>query len=234
MPKKKKNIIDSSKGSPNRQKNILANFKWNYVINFFVTIVGVFLGVSLSNWSTHSFKNEITKNTLNLLYDECFHNLAACRQIYLQLNDTSFTNYDFPLVIIDISNKLILDDNFYNVGNIELFTLLSRYLKVAKNLNSKLDSYSESFPNDKSLVLNEILILETSMLIALNYRIREKLRDLNLVTQWATDMYSVTQKELEKIAQAVIDGKFNVIIKDSTYALPKSWKQLSIKDLYPH
>ena len=46
-------------------------------------------------------------------------------------------------------DKLIQDDNFYNVGNIELYSLLSLYIKQAKNLNLQLDSYSESFLNDK-------------------------------------------------------------------------------------
>ncbi len=234
MPKKKNNRLDSTKEPSNRQNNILANFKWNYVINFFITLVGVFLGVSLSNWSNQSFKNESTTNNFNLLYTECATNLTVCKEIYIQLNDTSFTDYDFPLIFLDVSNKLIRDDNFYNVGNIELYTLLLLYLNEAKNLKLQLNSYSVSFLNDKSMVLNEILLLKTSMLIALNYRIREKLRDFNLVTHFVTNMHYENLKELKKIAQAVIEGNFNLSIKDSTYALPKSWKQLNINDLYPH
>lgn len=233
MSKTKKHRPDSNKEPSNGQKNIFANFKWSYVINFIITLTGVFCGVTLSNWVAQSSKNESTNNNFNQLYTECYHNLGSCKQIYYQLNDTSFTDFIFPLIYVDVSNKLILDDNFYNVGNIELYDLLLTYNNLAENLNMQLDSYIESYINDNSLMTNEILLMQTSMFIAINYRIRKRLRELNLVTHIITDINKKNLKELKKVAQAVLEGNFIMVRGDSSKNLPKSWKKLSIEDLYP-
>ncbi len=230
MSKKKKSIPDSNKESLNRQKNIFANFKWSYVINFLITLIGVFGGVYLSNLYFQSSKNESTINKFNLLYTECYQNFSIGQLIYLQLNDTSRTDYAFQLLYVGISNSLLQDNNFYSVGSAELYDLILNNASLTSELNKRLELYSKAFQYDQSRFENLGLLYNISRSIAYNARIRQRLRDKNLVRQVITEIHEQNMQDHQAIVKIILDGEYEYFYKDSILTTPTSWKEIRTID----
>lgn len=206
----------------------LKSKKWDYLLSFFTMIIGIWIGFYLSNLSGQKSKNESTIAKLNYLYDECASNLHSGEKIYEQLNDTTQKRYMFPQIITFASDALELDDNLYNVVNTELYSLLLRYFRQIKELQSGMDTYCDylnrnnNIFNEELLSMNEYLIRYSAFFIATSFELRNYLRKRNFSSMSYRKIYVEQGDKINDIRQHILDGKFRFVRPESTYNIQKS------------
>jgi len=82
----------------------------------------------------------------------------------------------------------------------------------------------------KNRFANLGLLYNISRSIAYNARIRQRLRDKNLVRQVITEIHEQNMQGIQAIVKIILDGEYEYFYRDSILTTPTSWKEIRTID----
>ena len=201
--------------------NTLKERKWDYLINFFVMLIGIWVGFYLANLSDQERKNEATLNNLGYLYTECADNFATAKGIYSQLINRGLLQPLAPSLERYSILSLVADANLNNIVDLELYSLLLSYSKLTGFINRSITVYNNiflnnDFANTDKLQMRHFLINRTAKFIAINYDLRDQLRDKGFYQRTTIDIDYEINSRINGITNYILNGEFTLTHPDGT------------------
>ncbi len=190
--------------------------KWEYFLNFFAMVVGIFFGFMLANYQNDlSLKTELEAK-LEFMKRECDYNMGNGFEVKKNLEDTVSFYKLYPKMSTSSILSVINDPYTNKIINYDLYNLLLGYLQICENINFVIPRYNEHIIannyqyNDNLSATRKSLVHYLSYFLAQINLIKSELNVHFGIRNQYTEGHKVYKSKIDSLKHLYLNNKIDL------------------------